>query len=65
LAPSGHRFADEFFSSAIAIKLGRVDQRHSEVEAEAEGCDFLFSWAKPLREVPRTLPERGDRIAGG
>src|SRR4051794_5546669 len=46
------------------VHLGRVDERHAEFDAEAEGLELELPTAPVFCHVPRALPERWDRFTG-
>jgi hypothetical protein len=41
----------------LAIELGRVDQRHAEIEPELQRRDLLFSPPRALAHAPSALAE--------
>jgi hypothetical protein len=65
IAASGDRFADKHLGSAVRVHLRGVDQRHAEIDAEAERRNFLLSTPHVFSHAPRALAERRYRLARG
>jgi hypothetical protein len=65
VAASGDRFADKHLGSAVRVHLRGVDQRHAEIDAEAERRNFLLSTPRVFSHAPRALAERRYRLARG
>ena len=57
VTPAGDRFADDPLRAAIGVHLGRVDQRHAEIDAEPERGNFGLPRASVLAHAPRALTE--------
>jgi hypothetical protein len=47
--------ANQFLRTAIGIHFRRVDQGHAQIQAEAQGGDFLLPASRAFGEVPSTL----------
>jgi hypothetical protein len=54
----GNYAADQFLGPAVAVVVGGVDQCHAKRTARAQRFFFFGRRMSPLREMPRTLPER-------
>ena len=50
VTPAGHRLRHDFLGAAVAVHLGRVDERHPELESQRKRCAF------PPRRVPCARP---------
>jgi len=48
-----------FLCAAIAVHLGRVDQRHAEVDSQLQRGDFALALSRPLAHLPRSQAEDG------
>ena len=59
------RVADELLGGAVAVHLGRVDQRQAELEAEPERAKLLRAGGPLLAHLPRPLAEDGNPLARG
>jgi hypothetical protein len=64
LAASGDRLAHEALRSAVAVHLGRIDQRHTQIETQAQSRDFLAPALRTFAEVPRALPQGRNVLTG-
>jgi len=64
-ADRGYRksLGDKPLRSAFAIHLGRIDQGHAELDAEAQSLDLLRPASGILRDLPGPLPERRNNLA--
>src|SRR5271170_3470861 len=65
VAAPADRLPDQLLAAAIRIHLRSIDQRHPEIDAEAQRRDLVRSPPRVLRHVPSSLPERGNASAGG
>ena len=65
VAPAGDRAADELLVRVRAVDVGRVEQRHAELERAVDGGDRLFVVARAveLGHAHAAEAERGDRQA--
>src|ERR1700722_4822921 len=59
------RLPDQFLAATVRIHLRRIDQRHPEIDAEAQRRDLVRSPPRIFPHVPSPLPERGYASAGG
>ena len=62
-ATAGNRFADDGFRAPVGIHLGRVDQPHAGVEAQADRADLLCAPPAILPQPPRPLAKDDDGLA--
>ena len=58
VAPAGHRSRHDFLRAAVAVHLGRVDERHPELEAERKRRGFGRRARLVLAHRPRAETER-------
>src|SRR5580693_2716286 len=63
VALTGNHAADQFFGSAVAVDLRRVDQCHPERKAGAQRFFLSGVRTSPLRETCRALAERRDNCS--
>ena len=66
LAAAGDGLAHHFLGAAAAVHLGGVDQRHAEIEAEAEGRRLVGAAERspsPIFQVP--WPSAGTLVPSG
>ena len=64
VAAAGDRLADELLGPAVAVHLGGVDQRHPQVEAEAQRRDLLPPERGVLGHMPGSHAENHDLVTG-
>src|ERR1700704_4898832 len=65
VAASGDGFANERLGSAVSVHFCGVDQRHAEIEADAERRNFVLSMSRVFGHAPCPLAKRGYRLARG
>jgi hypothetical protein len=66
VAAAGDRLAHHFLGAALAVHLGGVDQRHAEVQAQAQRRHLVAARAdgsSPMFQVP--WPSTGIRLPDG
>ena len=62
LAHAANRFCDQRFGTAVAVHLGGIDERHAELDAQAQSSDLLLALRRLLAHVPGALTERRHRL---
>jgi hypothetical protein len=60
VSPSSDCISDEDLGVAVGVHLGGVDDRHAEVESEAQCRDLVPLSRRVLRHVPASLSEDRD-----
>ena len=63
VAASFDRRGNDLLGTALRVKLGRVDQRHAEIETQSESRDLLVERAPALTHPPGALAELRHFIA--
>ena len=62
IAPPGDRIGHDLLGAAIAIHLGRIDQRHAKVEPQLQRICLLDPAARVLAHAPCSLSENRQRF---
>jgi hypothetical protein len=53
-------FGDNFFSAAVRVHLCGIDERHPQIDSEAQRRHLFFAVALVFTHAPCALAERGD-----
>src|SRR5207244_9120750 len=65
LALAGDRLGRDFFGAAVAVDLGGIDERHPEIDTEAQRRDFIIVRALLFAHASGALAKRGNARAIG
>jgi hypothetical protein len=63
VAPPFDRLGDDLLGAAFRVKLGRVDQRHAEIEPQFKRRDLFVEGTPAFAHAPCALAELQDSFA--